>query len=163
MLLILTFNFVSSQTKSSSNTSPQYIHFSPTKFYNTYDPSAIAVLRIQPGDTISTESIDAGGFNKDSIRTGKRGNPLTGPFYIEGALAGDVVAINIVKLSLNRNFATTLNAFVPRILPKPDAMKMWKGAKLVKWDLDLVNNTASPAKEYAHLSSLKIPLHPFLG
>jgi len=163
LLFILPFSFISSQTRSSSNSSPQYIHFSPTKFYNAYDPSTIPVLRIQPGDTVSTESIDAGGFDKDSVRTGKRGNPLTGPFYIEGAAAGDVVAISIVELSLNRNFATTLNAFIPKILPKSQAMQMWKSAKLVKWNLDLTSNTATPAKEYEHLSSLRIPLHPFLG
>ena len=40
---------------------------------------------------------------------------------------------------------------------------MWRNAKLVKWNLDLINNTATPAKEYEHLSSLKVPLHPFLG
>ena len=40
---------------------------------------------------------------------------------------------------------------------------MWKNAKLVKWNLDTINNIAIPAKKYENLSSLKIPLHPFLG
>ena len=163
LLLILNYNFVYSQIKPRSDTSSQYILFYPSKFYNAYDPKTLPVLSIQSGDTVTTESLDALGFDKDSIKKGERGNPLTGPFYIEGASAGNIVAISIIKLSLNRNFATTLNAFIPKILPKPQAKQMWRNAKLVKWNLDLTTNTATPAKEYEHLSSLKIPLHPFLG
>jgi len=165
ILLLLTLNYqiVSSQVKSSYNTPPRYIRFSPSKFYNAYDAKTLPGLRIQPGDTINTESLDALGFDKDSIKKGEKGNPLTGPFYIEGVSAGDIVAISIVELSLNRNFATTLNAFIPKILPNPQAKQMWRNAKLVRWNLDLTTNTATPAKEYEHLSSLKIPLHPFLG
>jgi amidase len=103
------------------------------------------------------------GFDKDSVKRGERGNPFTGPFYIEGASAGDAIAITIVSLSLNRNFATTLNAFIPKILPNPQAKQLWRNAKLVKWNIDTINNTATPAKKYEHLSYLKIPLHPFLG
>ena len=76
---------------------------------------------------------------------------------------GDVLAITIIKLSLNRNFATTLNAFIPKILRQPTAKKLWRDAKLVKWNLDITGNTASPLKKYDHLATLKIPLHPFLG
>jgi len=120
-------------------------------------------LHILPGDTVSTESLDAIGFDKDSVKRGERGNPLTGPFYIEGASPGDVIAIDIVSLSLNRSFATTLNAFIPKIFPNKQGKEMWRSAKLVKWNLDTISNTATPAKNYENLSSLKIPLHPFLG
>ena len=162
LLLILIFNIAKSQERT-ENISSRHIHFLPSKFYNAYNATTLPVLYIQPEDTVSTESLDALGFDKDSVKRGERGNPLTGPFYIEGASAGDVIAINIVSLSLNRNFATTLNAFIPKILPKPQAKEMWRNAKLVKWDLDTINNNGTPAKKYEHLSSLKIPLHPFLG
>ena len=164
-IFLLLFNYISvnGQTKSLHDTSLHYIHFSPSKFYNVYDAKTLPVLRIQPGDTVNTESLDAVGFDKDSLKKGERGNPLTGPFYIEGAAEGDIIAVTITELSLNRNFATTLNAFIPKILPKVEAKHLWRNARLVKWNLDLINNTASPAKAYEHLSSLKIPLHPFLG
>ncbi len=158
LLLILNFNLAKTQVISS-----RHIHFLPSKFYNAYNATTLPVLHIQPEDTISTESLDALGFDKDSVKRGERGNPLTGPFYIEGASAGDVIAISIVSLSLNRNFATTLNAFIPKILPKPQAKKMWRNARLVKWSLDTINNIGIPAKKYEHLSALKISLHPFLG
>jgi len=153
----------SSQVKTSYDTLPHLIHFSPTKFYNAYNAKTLPVLNVYAGDTVNTESLDAGGFDKDSIKKGERGNPLTGPFFIEGASAGDILAITITKLSFNRNYATTLNAFIPKILPKPQGKQMWRNAKLVKWNLDTINNIATPAKNYENLSSLKIPLHPFLG
>lgn len=97
------------------------------------------------------------------MKRGERGNPLTGPFYIEGASPSDVIAINIVALSLNRNFATTLNAFIPKIISKRHGKQLWRNAKLVKWSLDTINSMTTPAKNYQNLSTLKIPLHPFLG
>lgn len=162
LLLILNFNFANSQVRT-ENISTRHIHFLPSKFYNAYNATTLPVLHIRSEDTVSTESLDAVGFDKDSVKRGERGNPLTGPFYIEGASAGDVIAITIVSLSLNRNFATTLNAFIPKILPQPQAKQMWRSAKLVKWNLDTINNIGTPAKNYEHLSSLKISLHPFLG
>ena len=163
LLLLLNCKLVSSQAETASNTPPRNIHFSPSKFYNAYNAKALPVLTIRPGDTVNTESLDALGLDKDSITRGNRGNPLTGPFFIEGVSAGDVLAVTITNLSPNRNFATTLNAFIPKILPKPEAKRLWRNAKLVKWNLDVINNTATPAKAYERLSALKVPLHPFLG
>lgn len=161
-LLLLNCNLASSQTKTySEDNSSHYIHFSPSKFYNAYDAKTAPVLNIRAGDTVNTESLDALGFDKDSLKRGERGNPLTGPFFIEGAAFGDIIAVTIIKLSLNRNYATTLNMFIPKILPKSIAKQMWREAKVVKWNLDFINYTASPAKEYQHLLTLKVPLHPF--
>ena len=162
LILLLNSNLVTSQSKRDSALS-HYVNFLPSKFYNAYDATTTPVLRISAGDTVSTESLDAMGVDKDSVKRGERGNPLTGPFYIEGASPGDLIAIEIVSLSLNRIFATTLNAFIPKILPKPQGKQMWKKAKLVKWNLDTINNIATPVRNYENLSSLKIPLHPFLG
>ena len=85
-LLVLNCNLVSSQVKTPFDTLPRYIHFSPSTFYNAYNAKALPVLNIRPGDTVNTESLDALGFDKDSIKKGNRGNPLTGPFFIEGSI-----------------------------------------------------------------------------
>src|SRR6478752_4804001 len=129
LLLILNFNLAGSQVRTLNDTSSHYIHFLPSKFYNAYNATTLPVLRIRPGDTVNTESLDALGFDKDSVKRGDRGNPLTGPFFIQGASAGDIVAVTITKLSLNRNYATTLNAFIPKILTQPMAKQMWRNAK----------------------------------
>ena len=139
----------------------QSIHFEPKSYSNVFSAKLTPALRIQPGDTVYTTSVDAGGLDKHGVRIAKRGNPLTGPFLIEGAEPGDILAITFLRVSLNRNFATTLNALVPRALPKSIAQKPWRYAKLVKWRLDLVNNLASPMD--TGLQRVTVPLHPFIG
>ena len=139
------------------------ISFEPNAYYRDYYSGTPAALVIRPGDTISTESIDAGGYDKNGLKKSERGNPLTGPFFIEGAAPGDAIAVTITKLWLNRNYATTLEALVPRSLPGKTAKKKWRSAKLARWNIDLESNSATPANEHEHLKNLKIPLHPFLG
>mgnify|MGYP001198581145 CR=1 FL=1 len=164
LLLLLLFHYmIAACQEKSTEEHLRSVFFSPANYCNAYNAKTPPALRIRTGDTVHTRSLDALGFDKDSVKRGERGNPLTGPFYIEGAFAGDAIAITIVDLSLNRNFATTLNAFIPKILPNPQARLLWRKAKLVRWNLDLINKTATPANNYEHLSGLSIPLDPFLG
>ena len=41
------------------------------------------------------------------------GNPQTGPFFVEGALPGDILAVHLVSLQPNRDTATTTNTILP--------------------------------------------------
>ena len=68
-----------------------------------------------------------------------------------------------MDVSLNRDFATTLNTLVPKVLPKSIAKKTWRSAKLVRWQLNLETQTGSPIDTGMHLRNLVIPLRPFLG
>lgn len=141
----------------------QSIRFEPQNYSNVFSARPEPVLRIREGDTLSTTSVDAVGFDKNGARVAKRGNPLTGPFFIEGAEVGDVVAVTLHKVALNRSYATTLNALIPKVLPKSVAKQTWRAAKLVKWQLDLEKLTGSPADTGIHLRNIQVPLHPFLG
>jgi acetamidase/formamidase len=141
----------------------QSIRFAPTTYSREFSSLPAPVLRIQQGDTVHTTSVDAIGMDRSGARVTQRGNPLTGPFFVEGAAPGDVLAVTLLDVSLNRDFATTLNALIPKVLPKPIAKKTWRGAKLVRWHLDLANKKGSPIDTGKHLKKLSIPLHPFLG
>ncbi|HEY4154362.1 MAG TPA: acetamidase/formamidase family protein, partial [Puia sp.] len=140
----------------------QHIHYSPLAFSNKFSLHVPPVLRLRSGDTVSTETIDALGFDKQGVKRQKGGNPLTGPFYIENALPGDVLAIALIRVSLNRSYAYTTEAFGSRSLPKTYLSRS-KKAKLVRWKLDIRNVFASPDTNYEHLSRFKVPLAPFLG
>lgn len=119
---------------------------------------------VQQGDTIKSVSVDAGGFDKNGERVAKRGNPLTGPFYIDGAKTGDILAITLTNVSLNRDYATTVAGFVKRSLPMETIKGVYgRNAKLVKWTLDLKNGFAIPNFAHEHLADFKVPLRPFLG
>lgn len=143
--------------------SGKHIHFIPTVYYREYSAKPAPVLHILPGDTIMSESVDAVGIDKRGMKVTERGNPLTGPFFVEGAMPGDVVAVHLVDVRLNRNYATTLNALIPKIFPGKATMKLWRTAKLVKWELDTAANVARPMEPEEALAKLQIPLHPFLG
>jgi acetamidase/formamidase len=143
---------------------PKSITFKPTVYYNNFSHKFPHVLIVHQGDTIRSESVDAGGFDKNGERIAKRGNPLTGPFYIDSASAGDIVAITLTNVSLNRHYATTVEGFVKRSLPMETIKEVYgRNAKLVKWTLDIKNGFAIPNFAHEHLDSFKIPLQPFLG
>jgi len=138
------------------------LHFIPTSFSNKFSLNVTPVLTIRAGDTVNTETIDAMGFDKNGVKRQRGGNPLTGPFYIENAFPGDVLAITLNKISLNRSYAHTTETFVSRSVPDSVTKKL-KKTRLVKWNFDKQRDFASPDSAYEHLGNFKVPLHPFLG
>jgi acetamidase/formamidase len=138
-------------------------HYNPTSFSNSFSLNREPVLKIRSGDTVSTETIDAGGFDKNGVKRQKPGNPLTGPFFIENCSAGDVLAVTITRLNLNRATAFTSESFSSRAVPKTIA-KQVKEFKRVTWNLDTVAGFATVSDtSYEHLQNFKVPLRPFLG
>jgi amidase len=138
------------------------IHFVPNSFSNSFSFNIPPVLTIRAGDTVSTETIDAAGFDKNAVKRQRGGNPLTGPFFIENSKAGDVLAVTLVKINLNRSYAFTTESFGSRSLPKA-LIKPSKKSHLVRWRLDKEKGFASLDSNYEHLQHFKVPLHPFLG
>jgi len=141
----------------------QSIRFTPISYSNQFSAKPEPVLRIQQGDTVHTTSVDAVGADQQGVRVAQRGNPLTGPFFIQDAEPGDILAVTLLQVNLNRNFATTLNALIPKIVPGSMGKTAWRSAKLVKWQLDLEKQTGSPMDSSMHLQQISVPLHPFLG
>ena len=76
----------------------------PTAFYNSFDHRHPVLARIQPGEVVETRTIDAGGIDEHGKRAGVRGNPLTGPFHIEGAEPGDSIEVRFRKIRTNRDW-----------------------------------------------------------
>jgi amidase len=146
-----------------------------TKYYRTFSHQNAVLKRIKPGDIVITKTIDSGGQDyQDVKRHADPGNPLTGPFYIEGAEPGDAILVRFQKMRLNRNWGYSsyrlgLYALTPdyveHLFPstyKPDIVR--KGsANLVRWDLDLAHNMVrlrEPASEHV---KLEFPAKPMLG
>ena len=154
--------FVSGFIKS-QNVLPAHINFTPTSFSNLFSLNREPVLKIHSGDTVQTETVDAAGYDKNGVKRQKGGNPLTGPFYVEDCLPGDVLAVTITKLALNRSTAFTTEYFSSRALPKT-IIKQMKKSRLVKWQLDTLSGFALlNDSSYEHLDNFKVPLKPFLG
>jgi acetamidase/formamidase len=130
---------------------------------------AAPVARLAAGDVLETNTLDAFGdaIQKpgDTLALVKGDNPLTGPFFIEGAEPGDAIAVDFMALEVNSPqgvgaFAPGFGAlnstnYTPMIqAPLPE--RIWL------YPMHPDDNTAT---FQAHDSSfsVKIPLHPFLG
>jgi len=157
-------------TAFAQNQSPSIVRYHATikdvKYvYGTASP----VARLKPGEILETNTLDAFGnaIQKpgDTLSLVKGDNPLTGPFYIEGAEPGDTLAVKILDLQVDGDQGVgaigpgfgALNEtnYTPMLHPAlPE--KIWFYA------IDHGSNTAT-FKALDSNFSVKIPLHPFFG
>jgi len=143
-----------------------------TVAYGHYDAKTPPVLRIKSGDTVEVHTLitstpqrlEGAGVKPDQIESALReivstvtnkgpgGHILTGPIYIEGAEAGDVLEVRIQSIKLAIPYAYTAfgpgRGFLPEDFP---ASKM----KIIPLDEKRMIGRFS--------DSIEIPLHPFFG
>jgi len=144
--------------------SPRTHDFEPVEFHRVFSASIPPVLRIWPGDVVRTRTVDAAGVDEKGKTRVLGGNPQTGPFYVEGAMPGDVLAVKILKLSLNRGTAISDDSFVDRALTTDYASEHKdNNFNDVVWNLDAEKGTATLAKPTPHLKGLAVPVKPMLG
>lgn len=143
---------------------PRTHTFTPTSFARALSPVEPPVLRVWPGDIIKTTSVDAAGVDATAKPRVLGGNPLTGPFYVETAMPGDVLAVKIRRLSLNRDYAFSGRRLVDRALTRPQAEKFKDLAPAqLRWTLDRAHGLARLADPPPALANYTVPLHPMLG
>ena len=158
-----TFTATRNVAKAANSAPPQTHEFTPTVFRRQFSSEYEPVLTVNPGDTIHTTTVDAGGYDSTGTPRSLGGNPQTGPFYITGAKPGDVIAVHIRKLRLNRDWAISTDAIVDRANPPGLASKRHDRGSQIKWHIDLVNGTASPEKPGPHMTQYSVPVKPMLG
>ena len=133
--------------------------------YSTIEPA----LHLKSGDILETNTLDAFGnvLRKpgDTLGMVKGDNPLSGPFYVEGAEPGDTLAVKILDLQVDGDqgvgafgpgFGALNSTNYTPMLEKPLPENIWF------YPIDHATNTAT----YHALDSsfsVQIPLHPFLG
>jgi acetamidase/formamidase len=142
---------------------PRTVEFKPTRFYNRFSAEIAPVLTIWPGDTIHTQTIDSGGVDDHGATKALYGNPQTGPFYVGGAESGDVLAVHIKRLHLNRDYADSLDAIAERVKDSRLAVQAKDLGQRVRWKLDFNKGFAKPDVPTEHLRDFIIPLKPMLG
>lgn len=143
---------------------PRTIDFEPVEFHRFFSASIPAVLRIRPGDIVRAKTVDAAGVDEKGNARVLGGNPQTGPFYVEGSMPGDVLAIHVRRLRLNRTTAISDDGIVDRALTTDYAGEHRDNEfKSVVWNLDSEKGMASPAKATEHLTGLAVPVRPMLG
>src|SRR3954470_22323078 len=126
------------------------------------------VATVKPGDIIDTKTFDCF-VNKiqkpgDTLAKVPGDNPLTGPFYVEGAEPGDTLAVTILQLevdgpqgvgALAPGFGALNTTNYTPMLHAPVPEKIWF------YPIDRAKNEATFTALDSKFSA-RIPLHPFL-
>jgi acetamidase/formamidase len=128
------------------------------------------VARLKPGNILEANSLDCFGnaLQKpgDTLALVRGDNPLTGPFYMEGAEPGDTLVVRILDLEVDGKqgvgtFSPGFGAvnsthYTPMLEAQPLPERVWF------YPIDKGKNTAT---FQAVDSDFKVsfPLHPFLG
>src|SRR5262245_19854991 len=143
---------------------PQTHVFEPTAFHRVFSGAIPAAMHINPGDTIKTTTVDAGGRDAKGVRRSMGGNPETGPFFVEGAMPGDTLAIKFHRIRLNRDSAGSGD----RIVPSAVTPGYFRNAKFddkfsSEWTLDREAGIAKLAKPTERMKNFSVKLQPMLG
>jgi amidase len=143
---------------------PQVHAFEPTEFHRVFSDAIPPVLRIFPGDTVKTWTVDAGGVDSKGVRRSQGGNPETGPFYVEGALPGDTLVVKLTRVRLNRDSAISSGRIASSALtPAYVERTKYQDNFDSDWVLDRVNGVARLKNPSAHLKNYSVRLQPMLG
>ncbi len=135
--------------------------FTPDHYYSamgTYEP----VLHIADGDTVVTTTVDAGGLDATNERATPGGNPMTGPFFVEGAEPGDTLVVRLDKVRPNRRRGWSGSVVAPNVVD-PDFVPSLPAAETSEWDVDLDSWTATLVKPETVLGRIALPLDPMIG
>ena len=143
-------------------------------YYNTFSGAHKPLARIRPGETVVTKTIDASGYDDTGTVRGVRPNPLTGPFYVEGAEPGDALVVRFTRMRMNRNWGFSsyrlgLYSLTPESIEGiyPNRYKPGEIIKdrdnVVPWDLDLTRQTVRLREPSSAVHKLEFPAKPMLG
>jgi acetamidase/formamidase len=146
------------------NSTPRTHEFSPTVFHRQFSGAISPALHINPGDTIKTTTVDAGGRDGQGVRRSMGGNPETGPFYVEGAMPGDTLAIKFNRVRLNRDSAGSGDRIVPSAMDPGYLHDAKFDDKFnSEWKLDREAGVAMPAKPTDRMKNFRVKLSPMMG
>ncbi|HEV2124955.1 MAG TPA: acetamidase/formamidase family protein [Chloroflexota bacterium] len=136
--------------------------FEPEVYYTTIG-SHPPVLHVESGDTVETRTIESSGTDRAGKQVSERGNPQTGPFYVEGAEPGDVLAVRFDRIVPDRSYGRT-SALVAHNVVDPEFIpSLPRERGQGRWEIDLEKWTATVVEPESTLGRLTIPLDPMLG
>ena len=146
--------------------------FRPDRYHRTIGPHE-PVLRIADGDRVVTSTVDANGGDHTALPVTAGGNPMTGPFFVEGAAAGDTLEVTIDRMTPNRDTGFSATVIAEAVLD-PSAVRELPRSGRMLWAIDRAAGTVSPRGAEGSpqglfidpppaLARLVLPLAPMVG
>jgi amidase len=147
-----------------------------TEYYHTFAKGNPVFKRIKPGDTVITKTLDANGQDDKDVRRhpAEFSNPLTGPFFVEGAEPGDALLVHFRRMKMNRNWGWTNYRLGLFSLTADYAETIYSNrykdglvhpghANQVPWELDLQQNTVRLKEPASQRVRFEFPAQTMLG
>ena len=135
--------------------------FEPEAFHNVLG-SLPPAARIADGDTVVAETVDAWGFDKSGVRRHSPPNPMTGPFFIDGAEPGDVLSVRIERMTANRDDGWTFGPVATNVVDPAAVAALPKRERAI-WRLDRGGGKARLAEPPPGLARFEVAYAPMLG
>ena len=145
-------------------TAPVVHNYDPLTFTNFYSPALKPVLHLFPGDTVKSRTLDSRGHDRDGRPRAPRGNPLIGPFYVEGAMPGDTLVVHLTQVRTNRDSAYQTNLISSNALEAGYLRGLAKyEAGFTEWKIDAAAGIATVINPSDKLKPYIVKLDPMLG
>lgn len=135
--------------------------FTPTRYHNVIG-TAEPCLRVADGDTVVTDTVDASGLDAREMAVASRPNPMTGPFFIEGAEPGDTLAVTIERLTPSRATGWTYSPLAVSVLD-PGAIPERPKVERAVWRIDNNAGVVRLAEPVAGLEDFAPVIAPMIG
>ena len=145
-----------------------------SSYHHTFSSAHPVLKRVRAGDTVVTKTLDAGGQDQTGARPSEPSNPLTGPFFVEGAEPGDALVVHIRRLRMNRNWgwsnfrlglfsltADSIEGLYPRGYKK-DLVRPGSDS-YVPWDIDLARGVVRLREPVSRRARMEFAAKPMLG
>ena len=136
-------------------------NFTPKALYNTIGIHAPALV-IASGDTVTAATADAHGFDWRGEKIAERPNPMTGPFFIEGAEPGDALFITIRDIRMTRKTGWTFDVLSPNVVD-PNAVHRFPERHKTEWVIDADKGRAWLAEPPTSLATWSVAVEPMIG
>lgn len=135
--------------------------FHPERYYTTIGAHP-PVLRIAPGDTVVTTTVDSLGQDAAGERITPGWNPMTGPFFIDDAEPGDTLVVRLDRLTPSRPTGLSSTVLAPNVVD-PEFVSELPQHPLATWNIDLDAGEATLIDDIWGLQALRLPVAPMLG
>lgn len=135
--------------------------FRPTRYFNVIG-TAEPVLRVADGDTVIADTVDASGLDASEAAVASRPNPMTGPFFIEGAEPGDTLAVTIERLTPSRATGWTYSPLALTVLD-PAAIIDRPPQQRSVWTIDNNAGTVRLREPEKGLENFAPAIQPMIG
>ncbi|MCC7497785.1 MAG: acetamidase/formamidase family protein [Bryobacterales bacterium] len=136
--------------------------FQARSYSLVFTASGEPALRVKPGDTVETTTVDSNGDDETGKHVAPVWNALTGPFYVDGAEPGDTLVVHLERVRLN----SRRGAASSRMADEADTVRDLLGSRFsgrgYHWTFDTGSMTGSTGLS-PRLARYKLPLAPFPG